>query len=104
MTIQPIKAVIYVAGRVGKRREPECVSHCDREGYTLKALVRDDTVGVRFREVVAMMHRGEVDVVVTPSLSLLPPDRVPRIEPLDTYRSRGPSTPTPLRRRPRPIE
>jgi len=98
-----MRAAIYVAGRLGRRQEDRCLERCEQGGYELVALVRDDTTGIRFGEVAGMAMRGEIDVMVTPSLSLLPQDRVPRIETLDTPAPVRGVAPV-LTRRPRPLD
>lgn len=102
MSRNPItRAMIYVCGRVGRRHEIDCVEHCEQHGYRVSSLLRDDSNGLRWSEAFRAAAAGEVDVVVTPSLALLHPDRVPRIEPVDAPVTRR----APLhRRRPRPVD
>lgn len=97
-----LRAVIYLAGRAARRREADCLAHVEHHGYQLDSVFHDDSDGVRFSEIAALALAGQVDIVVTPSLSMLPVDRTPRIETLDDPPVRRP---TPLfRRRPRRLD
>lgn len=100
-----VRALIYVCGRAGRRREADCLAHCEARGYRLVGLLRDDTAGLRFGELAAMALCGQIEVVVTPAMELLPAGRTPRIEPVDV----GPplvrrnAAGALYRRRPRPV-
>jgi hypothetical protein len=75
-------SVIYLPENTETQRWARiCVEWCERKGYRVVSLVVDDSPdGRKWRDVVAMMARGDVEVCVVPRWDHMPPDRVPRVE------------------------
>lgn len=75
------KAIIYLRSW---QHGPECLDYCKAVGY--QASVVYDPEGTRYDQAFAAVLRGEAELIVVWSVSELPPDRVPRVEPVDLLR------------------
>lgn len=80
------RAVIYVRDNGDpddvRRRVDECLGHAGRRGYQVQRMVIDPD-GRHWPEMHDIGVRREAEVLVIPSRSELPKDRVPRIECVD---------------------
>jgi hypothetical protein len=84
-----LRAVVYIPAAVEVARWlPLCLTHCNREGYHVVAVIMP-TVG-SWRSVFEMLVRREADVCVVGSYDQLEPDRMPRIEEATNNRTRPP--------------
>lgn len=98
------KAVIYAPTECLEEAATTCLEHGQAAGYDIEGIC------LRWDDAQAMALRGVVQVIIVADRSHLPPDRVPRIEiPGEMPRpepehDEGPAHPSPMRRRPRPID
>lgn len=101
----PINAVVYIPSADLDDAAARCLEHGKTCGYHIEGLI----IG-RWDDAQAMAIEGVVQVVIVADRSHLPPGRVPRIEvagetPGTMCRdTEGPPSPSPMRRRPRPLD
>lgn len=104
----PVNAVVYIPSADLEEAAAQCLDHGQACGYHIEGLV----VG-RWEIAQAMALEGIVQVVIVADRAHLPPDRLPRIE-IPSEMAGGtsccrhqhaerPPSPSPMRRRPRPI-